>query len=497
MDDGHVAPELMRTEESGVLPAAELASRRGNLALGPDAPRPYLPNSEISLRLAALRRVKPYRRVIGVMLLLSDVLACLIAVLAAQMIQAGGADLGTTLAIVACALPIYFIVALQTGAHNPAISHGPGRSLSNAGLAFMVTAALFFFALYVTKVGGRVSRVQVGLTLALVALLGGTGRYLLSRHAQRILGPTPYADLCIYDDLPLGFDSGRGAVRAVDVGIVPDLAQPEMVRRLGELVRGMDRAVVHCPQDRRELWTRTLRCIDVRSEIVLPELKHMMPLAVRYRTGDVSLVLANGPLRWHERWTKTLFDYAFATLALIAAAPVILVIAIAIYAVDGGPVFFRQDRIGLGNRPFRIWKFRTMKVQFSDHLGAVSTAREDARVTRIGRFLRRTSLDELPQLFNVLARQMSIVGPRPHAPASRAEKQLFWDIDQRYWHRHSVRPGITGLAQVRGFRGATDKQLDLEQRLYADLEYVSKWSLLNDLRIIWGTCGVLLHRNAY
>jgi lipopolysaccharide/colanic/teichoic acid biosynthesis glycosyltransferase len=173
------------------------------------------------------------------------------------------------------------------------------------------------------------------------------------------------------------------------------------------------------------------------------------------------------------------------------------VIAFAIRAEDGGAVFFRQDRIGLGNRPFRIWKFRTMRVQYADRLGAVSTAREDTRVTRVGRFLRRTSLDELPQLFNVLARQMSIVGPRPHAPASRAEDLLFWDIDERYWHRHSVRPGITGLAQVRGLRGATERQGDLEQRLYSDLEYVAKWSLLRDLRIILGTVRVLLHRNAF
>jgi lipopolysaccharide/colanic/teichoic acid biosynthesis glycosyltransferase len=303
--------------------------------------------------------------------------------------------------------------------------------------------------------------------------------------------------LCLYDDVPFRTESGRGALMAADVGIVPDLAQPEMVRRLGELVRGMDRIVVHCSPERRELWSRALRCVDVRSEIVVPELKSLVPIGIRNRSGDVSLVLANGPLRWHERWTKALFDYATATVAIVLAAPLMLVIALAIRAEDGGAVFFRQDRIGLGNRPFRIWKFRTMRVQYSDLLGTVSTAREDMRVTRVGRFLRRTSLDELPQLFNVLARQMSIVGPRPHAPASRAEEQLFWDIDERYWHRHSVRPGITGLAQVRGLRGATERLEDLEQRLYADLEYVAKWSLLRDLRIIGATFRVLWHRNAF
>jgi lipopolysaccharide/colanic/teichoic acid biosynthesis glycosyltransferase len=172
-------------------------------------------------------------------------------------------------------------------------------------------------------------------------------------------------------------------------------------------------------------------------------------------------------------------------------------IAILIHAEDRGPVFFRQDRIGLGNRPFKIWKFRTMRIAASDRLGVVSASRADERVTRVGRMLRRSSLDELPQLFNVLARQMSIVGPRPHAPASRAEERLFWTIDQRYWHRHSIRPGITGLAQVRGLRGATERRTDLEQRLYADLEYVAGWSLLSDLRIVGQTFFVLLHRNAF
>jgi lipopolysaccharide/colanic/teichoic acid biosynthesis glycosyltransferase len=441
--------------------------------------------------------VKPNRRFIGVLLLVSDALTCLMAALYAQLVRDGHVDLEAAATVLACALPVYFLVALQTGAHNPAVAHRPAESIGRAGIAFVVTAALFFFALYVAQIGGAVSRIQVGLTLVLCGAIGAAARYSLARYSLRILGPTPFADLCLYDDLPLRSDSGRGALMAADVGIVPDLSQPEMVRRLGELVRGMDRIVVHCSDERRQLWSRALRCVDVRSEIVVPELKTLMPIGIRNRSGEVSLVLANGPLRWHQRWTKAIFDYGVATVAVILAAPLLLAIAFAIRAEDGGAVFFRQDRIGLGNRPFRIWKFRTMRVQYSDRLGVVSTTRADVRVTRVGRFLRRTSLDELPQLFNVLARQMSVVGPRPHAPYSRADEQLFWDIDQRYWHRHSIRPGITGLAQVRGLRGATERQTDLERRLYADLEYMAKWSLLRDLRIIAGTARVLWHRNAF
>jgi lipopolysaccharide/colanic/teichoic acid biosynthesis glycosyltransferase len=453
--------------------------------------------NDIPERLAALRRIKPQRRAIGALLLLSDVLACTLALILAAIVRKGEFDPHIVFAALACAVPVYFLAALQTGAHNPATAHRPGESIASAGAAFLITAALLFFGFYVAKIGGAVSRIQVGVALAFCGVIGSAGRYLIWRYSQRVLGPTPYSDLCLYDDIAMRAESGRGALRAADVGLVPDLSQPEMVRRLGELVRGMDRIVVHCSGGRRDLWSRALRCVDVRSEIVLPELNHLMPLGVRYRSGEVSLVLANGPLRWHQRWTKALFDYAFAAVALFLAGPLMIAIAIAIRVEDGGPVFFRQDRIGLGNRPFKIWKFRTMRIQMSDRLGIVSTAREDERVTRVGWLLRRTSLDELPQLFNVLSGQMSIVGPRPHAPASRAEEWLFWAIDQRYWQRHSIRPGITGLAQVRGLRGATERRTDLERRLYADLEYVANWSLLNDLCIVGRTFSVLLHRNAF
>src|SRR3546814_5579255 len=117
-----------------------------------------------------------------------------------------------------------------------------------------------------------------------------------------------------------------------------------------------------------------------------------------------------------------------------------------------------------------------MRLENCDANGDQSTSRSDDRITRIGRFLRRTSLDEVPQFFNVLTGSMSIVGPRPHAMGSRAENALFWDIDDRYWHRHSVKPGLTGLAQVRGYRGATAISSDLTNRLQSDLESIADWS---------------------
>ena len=132
-----------------------------------------------------------------------------------------------------------------------------------------------------------------------------------------------------------------------------------------------------------------------------------------------------------------------------------------------------------------------------DGNGDRSTGRDDDRITRVGRIIRMTSIDELPQLLNVLMGDMSIVGPRPHALGSRAEDKLFWEIDERYWHRHAAKPGLTGLAQIRGFRGATVHEYDLVNRLQADLEYLDHWTIWKDLKIILQTFRVLLHRNAY
>jgi lipopolysaccharide/colanic/teichoic acid biosynthesis glycosyltransferase len=166
-------------------------------------------------------------------------------------------------------------------------------------------------------------------------------------------------------------------------------------------------------------------------------------------------------------------------------------------AEDGGPALFRQRRMGRGNTFFNMLKFRSMRVEDSDARGAVSTARDDSRITRIGNFIRRTSIDELPQLFNVLAGDMSIVGPRPHAIGSQAGEKHFWEVDERYWLRHALKPGLTGLAQVRGLRGSTDHESDLQHRLHADLEYLNGWSIWRDISIMFATLRVLVHDQAY
>jgi putative colanic acid biosynthesis UDP-glucose lipid carrier transferase len=191
---------------------------------------------------------------------------------------------------------------------------------------------------------------------------------------------------------------------------------------------------------------------------------------------------------------KELFDKAFALVALILLAPLFLVIAIAIKLSSPGPVFFKQPRLGLNGRQFSVYKFRSMKMH--EEQGKVTQAtKDDPRVTPIGHFLRRTSLDELPQFLNVLKGEMSVVGPRPHA---LQHNEIYKDLLELYMLRHRVKPGITGWAQIHGYRGETDTVEKMAKRVQFDLHYIQNWSLWMDLKIIaWTAFKGWTGNNAY
>jgi lipopolysaccharide/colanic/teichoic acid biosynthesis glycosyltransferase len=198
------------------------------------------------------------------------------------------------------------------------------------------------------------------------------------------------------------------------------------------------------------------------------------------------------------RWRKRLVDLVFTLAALTVVTLPALLVMLAIRLDSTGPILFRQQRIGLHGRKFTALKFRTMH----EHHGATDSieqaTRHDPRITRVGRWLRRYSMDELPQLINVLRGDMSIVGPRPHAPGTRAGGHLFEEVTQSYEVRHLVKPGLTGLAQVRGWRGETDTEEKLLHRIDCDFEYIAHWSVGLDLAIIWRTArSVLRMGNAY
>ena len=191
-------------------------------------------------------------------------------------------------------------------------------------------------------------------------------------------------------------------------------------------------------------------------------------------------------------------DLFGALLALALFALPMVMVALAIRIDSPGPALFRQRRTGLGNRDFAMLKFRTMHVAACDPRGGAQTSPGDPRLTRLGSFLRRTSLDELPQLLNVLGGQMALVGPRPHAPDTRAGGRLFHEVMEDYPARHVVKPGITGLAQVRGLRGPTRTEDALIRRVEADFEYIARCSLALDAAILLRTAiCVLRMKNAY
>ncbi len=182
---------------------------------------------------------------------------------------------------------------------------------------------------------------------------------------------------------------------------------------------------------------------------------------------------------------------------MAVALPVMAVCAIAIKLDSKGPVLFRQNRYGYNNSLISVFKFRTMYHDRSDADCDVQTTKSDPRVTRVGAFLRRTSLDELPQLFNVISGEMSLVGPRPHAVNTKAAGRLFEEVVHEYAARHKVKPGITGWAQVLGWRGETDTEEKIRRRVEADLYYMEHWSLFLDIEILFRTAKVIRGENVY
>lgn len=191
---------------------------------------------------------------------------------------------------------------------------------------------------------------------------------------------------------------------------------------------------------------------------------------------------------------KDIFDKAFSIVALILLLPLFIVIAICIKTSSPGPVFFKQPRLGLNGRKFNVYKFRTMKIH-QEHNTVTQATKNDPRITPIGGFLRRTSLDELPQFINVLFGDMSVVGPRPHA---LQHNEMYKDLLEMYMLRHRVKPGITGWAQIHGHRGETDTVDKMATRVEFDLHYIQHWSLWMDVRIIvWTAFKGWTGKNAY
>ena len=246
---------------------------------------------------------------------------------------------------------------------------------------------------------------------------------------------------------------------------------PSIMDKL-HLMQHLSTKVVLCPKDHR---SRTAK---------LKGAAHL---------GDwIAFNVIDEPIDPLSSWLKRKEDLTISLLSLLVLAPLLALVAIAIKLDSPGPIIFRQTRVGFNGRNFELLKFRSMYHDMRDAHAAKQTERDDPRVTRVGRFIRRTSIDELPQVINVLAGTMSIVGPRPHALMTMTEGRKLEELVEYYAVRHRVKPGITGLAQVNGLRGELDSSEKLRRRVDYDLEYIECWSLVLDVKIILKTIKTLL-----
>lgn len=293
-------------------------------------------------------------------------------------------------------LPFYWIGALSFDAYSLRVLTSSRFSRSRAMLALVAAFTTLVFLAFFAKVSDQLSRAAFGANFAMCAFTLMLARTWIQPLITRRCGPTAQNVLIL--------DDGGVAVRIPhawhvntrDHRLVPNCSDPHMLDRLAMFMTNMDRVLVSCPPERRMQWAMVLKGANVSGEIVDPTVVSMGVLGARRMNDTGSLVVSAGPLGIRGRGTKRLMDLAIAGSALVFLAPLLLTVALLIYLEDRGPVFFKQQRQGRNNRLFWIYKFRSMRVAQLDSAGARSASKDDDRITRIGRFIRRTSIDELP-----------------------------------------------------------------------------------------------------
>ncbi len=308
--------------------------------------------------------------------------------------------------------------------------------------------------------------------------------------------------------------SGANAIQIL--GIFDDrdkYRSPEQVGRYAKLGRFED--LEHfCREQRVDLLIIALPTVAEERILQVLKMLWVLPIDVRIAAlgsklklrsraynyiGDVPfLPVFDKPMSDWSVALKTIEDRGLAALGLLALSPLLALIALAVKLDSRGPVLFRQQRYGFNNEAIGVYKFRSMYVDQCDASASKLVTKGDPRVTRVGAFLRKTSLDELPQLINVLKGELSLVGPRPHAMQAKADGRIYDQVVEGYFARHKVKPGITGWAQVNGWRGETDTVEKIEQRVAHDIHYIENWSMWLDLRILLMTpLALVTTKNAY
>lgn len=343
-------------------------------------------------------------------------------------------------------------------------------------------------------------KTAAGLFTTNVAVFG-SGRIAMRLHDHLALNSSDIALVGVYDDrqLPRAQEGSASRRRGGLEDLIADGRTGLVDQIIIALPAAADRRIHEVARKLEQLPVSVHVCTHIASDLVDAGTRAHKVSSL----GPVGLIdVKRKPLADWGMILKNAQDYVLGCLFLLLGLPVFAFIALAIKLDDGGPILFRQKRRGLNRRPIEVLKFRTMRVapvvppQAGAETSEVKQAtKDDPRVTRVGRFLRRSSLDELPQLVNVLRGEMSLVGPRPHAIV---HDEYYGELLERYANRQQVKPGMTGWAQINGFRGETETPEKMRLRVEHDLHYIDNWSLMLDLRIIAATpLFGFTHKNAY
>ncbi|RWQ00690.1 undecaprenyl-phosphate glucose phosphotransferase [Mesorhizobium sp.] len=399
------------------------------------------------------------------------------------------------------------------------------RPLANFGRLLMVwagTFALMALTAFAMKMSQDYSRLVFGTWFVVGFMLIFGLRLLMSKLIRRwardgrmerravIVGGGPAAEVLIrcvekqpYNDIRIcGIFDDRGDKRSPPIvagypklGTVSELIEFARIARIDMLIVSLPlTAETRVLQLLKKLWVLP---VDIRLSAHSNALR-FRPRAYSYIGSVPMLDIFDRPINDWDSVAKRAFDIVFSIIGIIVFSPVMLATAIAIKLDSQGPVLFHQKRHGFNNEIIEVYKFRSMYTDKADPTARQTVTRNDPRVTRVGRFIRKTSIDELPQFFNSLFGSLSLVGPRPHAIAAQSHNLLYNEVVDGYFARHKVKPGVTGWAQINGWRGEMDTNEKIRMRTEYDLYYIENWSLLFDLRILFLTPIRLLNtENAY
>ncbi|MCR4281856.1 MAG: undecaprenyl-phosphate glucose phosphotransferase [Bauldia sp.] len=438
-------------------------------------------------------------------------LACGAAIYLVYVATHDGFDWWYALPLVAGAFLAVLFIEAAKGYAMPALRRG-AMTLGRVFLAWTAVFALFAVAAFLAKSGDDYSRVWVAswylaglvvftsVRLTLASLIRvWTKAGMLERRAVIVGGGQTAEELIraleVQPDNDIRicgiFDDRKDDRSPAMIAGYPKLGTIAELVEFGRITR-IDLLIVSLPitaesrllQMLGHLWVLP---VDIRLSAHTNKLR-FRPRSYSFIGSLPFLDVFDKPIADWDYLLKRAFDLVFASLALVLLSPLMLATAIAIRLDSRGPILFRQKRYGFNNELIEVYKFRSMYVDQTDANAARLVTRDDPRVTRVGSFIRKTSIDELPQLFNVLFRgNLSLVGPRPHALQAKAENRLYDEVVDGYFARHRVKPGITGWAQISGWRGETDTAEKIQQRVAHDLYYIENWSVPFDLKICFLT----------